>query len=56
MRSYRKRLAEVFQDTTVFNDTILSNLRYAREDASMEEVRSACDKAGILDFIEKLDD
>ncbi|EKE27273.1 MAG: Lipid A export ATP-binding/permease protein MsbA [uncultured bacterium (gcode 4)] len=53
--SYRGKFAAVFQDTTVFNETILSNLKYIKEDATLEEVRMACKKAEILDFIEKLE-
>lgn len=52
--SYRSKFAAVFQDTTLFNDTLLANLRYVREDATVEEVREACSKAEILDFVESL--
>ena len=55
LTSYRSRIAAVFQDTTVFNDTILNNLKYIKMDASLDEIREACKKAEILDFIEKLE-
>lgn len=31
LQSYRTKLAAVFQDTTLFNDTILHNLEYVRD-------------------------
>lgn len=55
LESYRGRFAAVFQDTTVFNETILHNLKYIKEDTTLEEIKIACKKAEILDFIEKLE-
>lgn len=55
LESYRGKLAAVFQDTTVFNDTIINNLKYINEDATIWEIRDACKKAEILDFIDKLE-
>lgn len=52
--SYRSKFAAVFQDTTLFNDTLLANLLYVREDATLDEVREACRKAEILDFVDSL--
>jgi ATP-binding cassette subfamily B protein len=42
------------QDTVLFNDTILYNIRYGRLDASDEEVHAAARMARIDDFIDKL--
>jgi ATP-binding cassette subfamily B protein len=39
------------QDTVLFNDTILYNIRYGRPDASDREVREAARLAQIHDFI-----
>ena len=39
------------QDTVLFNDTILYNIRYGRPDATDEEVREAARMAQIDDFI-----
>ena len=47
----RSQIGVVTQDTYLFNGTILENLRYAREDATMEEIEEACRKASIHDFI-----
>ena len=44
----------VTQDTHLFRDTILENLRIAREGASREEVAEACRKASVHDFIMSL--
>ena len=49
----RGQIGVVTQDTYLFNGTILENLRYAREDATMEEIEDACRKANIHEFILK---
>ena len=49
----RSQIGVVTQDTYLFNGTILDNLRYAKEDATMEEIEEACRKASIHDFIMK---
>lgn len=41
----------VTQDTQMFHDSILNNVRIARQDATREEVEEACKKASIHDFI-----
>jgi ATP-binding cassette subfamily B protein len=52
--SLRAGLGVVPQDTVLFNDTILYNIRYGRPDATDEEVREAARMAQIDDFIAKL--
>lgn len=47
----RSQIGVVTQDTYLFNGTILDNLLYAKEDATMEEIEDACKKASIHDFI-----
>jgi len=49
----RQCVGVVTQETYLFNGTILENLRYAREDATMEEIEAACRIANIHDFISK---
>ena len=49
----RKCVGVVTQETYLFNGTILENLRYAKEDATMEEIEAACRIANIHDFILK---
>ena len=49
--SLRAALGVVPQDTVLFNDTILYNIRYGRPEASDEEVREAARMAQIDAFI-----
>ena len=54
LESYRSRFASVFQDTTLFNESIRHNLEYIRDGITEKELRKACKEANILDFIESL--
>ncbi len=51
-----RNIAIVSQETYLFMGTILENIRYARPDASHEEVIAAAKAAGAHDFIIKLPD
>jgi len=53
-RSLRAAIGVVPQDTVLFNDTILYNIRYGRPDASDDDVRAAAKLAQIDDFIATL--
>ena len=44
----------VSQQSYLFHDTIAANLRYAKPDATEEELRSACAKANILATIDAM--
>ena len=44
----------VFQDVTLFNGTVMENIRIGRKEASDEEVREAARKANCEEFILKL--
>ena len=52
--SLRAAIASVPQDTTLFNRTLLENIRYGRPDASDEEVWQAAIAARCGSFIEAL--
>jgi ABC-type multidrug transport system fused ATPase/permease subunit len=52
--SLRSQVAYVFQETHLFADTILNNIRYAKPEASMAEVERVAKIAGAHDFITKL--
>jgi ATP-binding cassette, subfamily B, heavy metal transporter len=52
--SLRGSIAIVPQDTVLFNDTILYNIRYGRPEASDEEVFEAARAAHIHEFIQGL--
>ena len=49
-----KKISIVFQDVTLFNTSILENIRLGRESATDEEVKQAAALANCMDFIEKL--
>ena len=51
-----RHIAIVSQETYLFMGTILENIRYARPDATFEEVVEAAKCAGAHDFIMKLPD
>ncbi len=54
--SLKDNVTMVSQNTYLFKDTILNNLLVAKMEASIEEVKEACKKASIDDFIESLPD
>ncbi len=54
--SLRRSVAIVSQETYLFSGTILDNIRYARPDATYEEVVEAAKASGAHDFIIKLPD
>ena len=56
LKSLRDEVGVVTQETYLFNGTIRENLRYAKEDATEEEMIDACKKANIYDFISKQPD
>ena len=51
LRYLRSAIGVVTQDSYLFNGTILENLLYANDKATMEEVIDACKTANIYDFI-----
>ena len=48
--------AMVFQDVTLFDDTVMANIRIGRKDATDEEVLAAARAANCDEFIDKLAD
>ena len=46
-----KKIAMVFQDVYLFQDTVANNIRYGKEDATQEEIESAAKLANCYDFI-----
>ncbi|WP_158969664.1 ABC transporter ATP-binding protein/permease [Paraglaciecola sp. L3A3] len=54
--SLRKTIGIVPQDTVLFNDTILENIRYGRTDASDADVQQAIDMAHLRNFVNSLPD
>ena len=56
LQSLGEVIGFVTQETYLFHDTVLANLRYARPDASMEEIEEASRAAAIHDRIMELPD
>ena len=54
LRSLRDAISLVTQDVFLFNDTILNNIAYGREDYSFEEVKRAAEIARAAEFIDEL--
>ncbi len=51
---YRQQIGMVLQDPYLFHGTILSNIRYGRRDAALEEVIAATRAANAHEFITRL--
>ena len=56
INSLRINISLVSQDTTLFDDTIINNIRYANLDASQEDIEEAAKYSFASEFIEKLPD
>jgi ATP-binding cassette subfamily B protein len=54
--SLRDAIAVVSQDPHLFHESIADNLRYAKPDATDDELRAACDAARIIETIDALPD
>lgn len=52
--SLHRNIGVVMQDSHLFHDTIEGNLRYAKEDATFEEMKAACQAAQIWELVESL--
>ena len=56
IKSLRKAIGIVPQETFLFSGTILSNIKYSRQNATFEEVVEAAKQANAHEFIENLSD
>jgi len=54
IKSLRNSIGVVTQDSHMFHDSILVNLKYAKSDATSNEIQAACKSARIWDFIQSL--
>jgi ATP-binding cassette subfamily B protein/subfamily B ATP-binding cassette protein MsbA len=54
LRSLRKQIAIVTQDTILFDDTIANNIAYGQRRAKPEQIEEAARRAFAHEFIEKL--
>ena len=53
-RSLRERIGLVAQDSPLFSGSALDNVRFGREDATVEDVRAASAEAQALGFVDAL--
>ena len=56
MEVLRNQVAVVLQKNVLFSGTILENLRWGKEDATLEECREACRLACADEFVERMPD
>ena len=54
IKSLRNSIGVVTQDSHMFHDSILVNLKYAKSDATSNEIEAACKSARIWEFIQSL--
>jgi ATP-binding cassette subfamily B protein len=54
LNSLRGSIGVVMQDSHLFHDTITQNLLYAKSDATVEEMKTACEAAQIWDLVSSL--
>ncbi|MCH5324014.1 MAG: ABC transporter ATP-binding protein [Eubacterium sp.] len=54
--SLRSQVGVVLQETFLFNGTVLDNIRYAKPDATFEEIVQAAKTANCHDFITRMPD
>lgn len=49
-----RKIGMISQEEKLFNTSIVQNLRYGKKDATLEEMKTACQKAQIDNYIESL--
>jgi ATP-binding cassette subfamily B protein len=54
LESLRNSIGVVMQDAHLFHETIGENLRYAKQDATQDQMQSACEAAQIWDLVKSL--
>ncbi|MFB6261929.1 MAG: ABC transporter ATP-binding protein, partial [Thiohalorhabdaceae bacterium] len=56
LQSLRDQVATVSQEVVLFNDTLANNIAYGRLEASRAEVEDAARAAGVMEFVERLEE
>jgi len=54
LESLRNSIGVVMQDAHLFHESIAENLRYAKQDATQDQMQSACEAAQIWDLVKSL--
>ena len=55
LASLRKEISIVYQNTTLFDDTVFNNIKYAKPDATDDQVFKAAEASMCSEFINKLE-
>ena len=55
LASLRSQISIVDQNTTLFDDTVLNNIKYARPEATNEEIYQAAEQSMCTEFINNLE-
>ncbi len=56
VRSVRENVAYVFQEHQLLTDTVAANLRVAKPDATLDEMKQVCQMVGALEFVMAMPD
>ncbi len=56
INDYRKHISYVPQETFLFSDTIAENIRYGKENATLDEIKEACTLSCAMEFIDELEE
>ncbi len=56
MKTLRDSIGMVLQENRLFSGTIMENIRWGKKDATLEEIKHACQVAQIDEYIESLPD
>ncbi len=56
LKDLRSKMSVVAQDNFLFSETVAANIRFGKEDASMEEIVKACEEACAAEFIDELEE
>jgi len=56
LKSYRKIISYIGQNSILFNDTILNNIKIGSRKAKIKDINKICDDLGLSEFIDKLKD
>jgi len=52
----RNNIGFILQDALLFDDSIANNIRYGKQDATLDEIKEVCKKVGLHEVIEKSTD
>lgn len=53
-KELRERIGVVPQTTTLFNDTLIANIKYGNQNATKSELEEAAKAAQLMNFIDSL--